>query len=49
MTATLLDGKSVAEEIRNELTSRVARVKQKLGRPPALAIVLVGDDPASQV
>jgi methylenetetrahydrofolate dehydrogenase (NADP+)/methenyltetrahydrofolate cyclohydrolase len=49
VTATLLDGKSVAEEIRNELTSRVARVKQKLGRPPALAIVLVGDDPASQV
>jgi methylenetetrahydrofolate dehydrogenase (NADP+)/methenyltetrahydrofolate cyclohydrolase len=49
VTATLLDGKSVAEEIRNELTTRVARVKQKLGRPPALAIVLVGDDPASQV
>jgi methylenetetrahydrofolate dehydrogenase (NADP+)/methenyltetrahydrofolate cyclohydrolase len=49
VTATLLDGKSVAEEIRNELTSRVARVKEKLGRPPALAIVLVGDDPASQV
>lgn len=49
MTATLLDGKAVAEEIRNELTSRVARVKQQLGRPPALAIVLVGDDPASQV
>jgi methylenetetrahydrofolate dehydrogenase (NADP+) / methenyltetrahydrofolate cyclohydrolase len=49
VTATLLDGKSVAEEIRNELTSRVARVKQRLGRSPALAIVLVGDDPASQV
>ncbi|HZF27898.1 MAG TPA: bifunctional 5,10-methylenetetrahydrofolate dehydrogenase/5,10-methenyltetrahydrofolate cyclohydrolase [Gammaproteobacteria bacterium] len=49
MTATLLDGKSVAEEIRSELTSRVARVRQKLGRPPALSIVLVGDDPASQV
>jgi len=49
VTATLLDGKSVAEEIRSELTSRVARVRQKLGRPPALSIVLVGDDPASQV
>ena len=49
MTATLLDGKSVAEEIRNELTARVERVKKKLGRPPALSIVLVGDDPASQV
>ena len=49
MTATLLDGKSVAQEIRAELGSRVAAVKQKLGRPPTLAIVLVGDDPASQV
>ena len=49
MTATLLDGKSVAEEIRNELGARVARVREKLGRPPTLAIVLVGDDPASQV
>lgn len=49
MTATLLDGKAVAQEIRAELGSRVATVKQKLGRPPTLAIVLVGDDPASQV
>jgi methylenetetrahydrofolate dehydrogenase (NADP+)/methenyltetrahydrofolate cyclohydrolase len=49
VTATLLDGKSVAQEIRAELGSRVATVKQKLGRPPTLAIVLVGDDPASQV
>ncbi len=49
MTATLLDGKAVAQQIRDELTSRVANVKKKLGRPPALAIVLVGDDPASEV
>ena len=49
MTATILDGKTVAQEIRDELTSRVARVRQKLGRPPTLAIALVGDDPASQV
>ncbi len=49
MTATILDGKSVAQEIRDELTARVARVRQKLGRPPTLAIALVGDDPASQV
>jgi methylenetetrahydrofolate dehydrogenase (NADP+)/methenyltetrahydrofolate cyclohydrolase len=49
VTATILDGKTVAQEIRDELTSRVARVRQKLGRPPTLAIALVGDDPASQV
>ena len=49
MTATLLDGKAVAQQIRDELGARVANVRQRLGRPPALAIVLVGDDPASEV
>jgi len=49
VTATLLDGKAVALAIRNELTTRVATVQERLGRPPALAIVLVGDDPASEV
>jgi methylenetetrahydrofolate dehydrogenase (NADP+)/methenyltetrahydrofolate cyclohydrolase len=49
VTATLLDGKAVAQNIRDELGARVANVKTKLGRPPALAIVLVGDDPASEV
>ena len=49
VTATLLDGKAVAQQIRDELTDRVANVQGRLGRPPALAIVLVGDDPASEV
>ena len=49
MTAALLDGKAVAKEIRDELAARVTNVVQRLGRPPALAIVLVGDDPASEV
>jgi len=49
VTATLLDGKAVAQQIRDELTGRVGSVKKKLGRPPALAIILVGDDPASEV
>jgi methylenetetrahydrofolate dehydrogenase (NADP+)/methenyltetrahydrofolate cyclohydrolase len=49
VTATILDGKAVAQQIRDELADRVARVKSGLGRPPALAIILVGDDPASQV
>jgi methylenetetrahydrofolate dehydrogenase (NADP+)/methenyltetrahydrofolate cyclohydrolase len=49
VTATLLDGKAVAQQIRDELGGRVAEVEAKLGRPPALAIVLVGDDPASEV
>ena len=49
MAAKILDGKAVAQQIRDELKTRVARVRERLGRPPALAIVLVGDDPASQV
>jgi methylenetetrahydrofolate dehydrogenase (NADP+)/methenyltetrahydrofolate cyclohydrolase len=49
VTATLLDGKAVAQQIRDELGARVAEVEAKLGRPPALAILLVGDDPASEV
>src|SRR6185503_13626018 len=49
VTATLLDGKAVAQQIRDELAARVSNVKLRLGRPPALAIVLVGDDPASEV
>ena len=49
MTATLLDGKAVAKDIRDELAARVTTVLERLGRPPALAIVLVGDDPASEV
>jgi methylenetetrahydrofolate dehydrogenase (NADP+)/methenyltetrahydrofolate cyclohydrolase len=47
--ARLIDGKAIAQQIRDELASRVAAVRRKLGRPPGLAIVLVGDDPASQV
>ena len=49
VTATILDGKAVARQIRDELGARVARVREGLGRAPALAIVLVGDDPASEV
>lgn len=49
MTARLLDGKAVAEQIRADLADRIAAVREALGRPPGLSIVLVGDDPASEV
>ena len=49
MTARILDGKAVAQQIRDELKDRVTRVRERLGRAPKLAIVLVGDDPASDV
>jgi methylenetetrahydrofolate dehydrogenase (NADP+)/methenyltetrahydrofolate cyclohydrolase len=49
MAAELLDGKAVASRIRDDLKDRIATVSERLGRPPGLAIVLVGDDPASEV
>lgn len=48
MTARLIDGKALAARLRTELVSRVAQL-QAHGRRPGLAVVLVGDDPASAV
>lgn len=47
MTATILDGKAYANEMETELQARVATLKEKTGRTPILATILVGDDPAS--
>ena len=46
MTATILDGKATAKAIREDLTSRVAKLAQA-GITPGLGTVLVGDDPGS--
>ncbi|BBN81021.1 bifunctional protein FolD [Pseudoalteromonas sp. A25] len=49
MTANIIDGKAIAKQVRTTVTKRVAeRVEQGL-RAPGLAVVLVGQDPASQV
>lgn len=45
----LIDGKSVAQEVREQVAVEVARVKQQHDITPGLAVVLVGEDPASQV
>ncbi|OFZ78245.1 MAG: bifunctional 5,10-methylene-tetrahydrofolate dehydrogenase/5,10-methylene-tetrahydrofolate cyclohydrolase [Bdellovibrionales bacterium RIFOXYD1_FULL_53_11] len=45
----LLQSKPVVEEIKNRLGPRVESVCQLRGRPPRLAVVLVGDDPASVI
>jgi len=46
---TLLDGKALAATMRADLAGKVAAFAAAHGRPPALAVVLVGDDPASHV
>ena len=49
MTAKILDGKALAEEIRGEVATGVAEMQQKHSVIPGLAAVLVGDDPASAI
>jgi methylenetetrahydrofolate dehydrogenase (NADP+) / methenyltetrahydrofolate cyclohydrolase len=49
MSARILDGAAVAAEIRAELKPRVEAFLARAGRPPGLGIVLVGDDPASEI
>jgi methylenetetrahydrofolate dehydrogenase (NADP+)/methenyltetrahydrofolate cyclohydrolase len=49
MTARLLDGKTLAAEIREQVQKRVKKRLDSGLRPPGLAVVLVGGDPASQV
>ena len=49
MTATIIDGKAFAARIRGEVAEHVARLKEAHGLTPGLAVVLVGEDPASQV
>jgi methylenetetrahydrofolate dehydrogenase (NADP+)/methenyltetrahydrofolate cyclohydrolase len=48
-TARRLDGAALAATLRAELIPRVAEFRARAGRPPALDIVLVGDDPASHL
>ena len=47
MTATILDGKATAAEVKADLASRVARLRDR-GVHPGLGTVLVGDDPGSR-
>lgn len=47
--AKIIDGKAISAEIRDELKSRTAALLERTGVQPGLAVVLVGDDPASQI
>src|SRR6056297_1092988 len=48
MTATLIKGTDIREEILEEITSEVAEIKEKHGVVPGLVTILVGENPASQ-
>jgi len=49
MTARRIDGKAAAAAIREKVADKVRDFEQRIGRPPGLATVLVGEDPASAV
>jgi len=45
----IIDGKAMAAEVREEVAKKVTILKEKHGLTPGLAVVLVGDNPASQI
>jgi methylenetetrahydrofolate dehydrogenase (NADP+)/methenyltetrahydrofolate cyclohydrolase len=49
MTATVIDGKAFAARVRAQVAAHVARLNDEHALVPGLAVVLVGEDPASQV
>ena len=49
MSAEIIDGKAFAADVRAKVATHVARLKSDHGITPGLAVVLVGEDPASQV
>jgi methylenetetrahydrofolate dehydrogenase (NADP+) / methenyltetrahydrofolate cyclohydrolase len=48
-TAQILDGKALAQKIQQELKAKIATLQPQIGRPPGLAVLMVGDNPASAV
>ncbi len=49
MTAQIIDGKVIAEKVRADVATEVAKMVEAGKQPPGLATVLVGENPASQV
>ena len=49
MTAKIIDGKSLAAQIRQEVKSEVEKLKSEKGIIPGLGVILVGENPASEV
>ena len=46
---TLIDGQALATKMQNNLADKVQQMKDDYGIVPGLAVILVGDNPASQV
>jgi methylenetetrahydrofolate dehydrogenase (NADP+) / methenyltetrahydrofolate cyclohydrolase len=46
-TATILDGKALAQKMQAALATKIDQLQPQIGRPPGLAVLMVGDNPAS--
>lgn len=49
MSARIISGKAMSEEIRSEIKQRTEKLKNEKGIVPGLAVILVGNDPASEI
>ena len=49
MTASIISGTDIAQQIREEVACNVQSLKRVRGITPGLAVVLIGDDPASAI
>ena len=49
MAATLIDGKAIALKVRQEVAQGTRELEQRTGRVPGLAVIRVGEDPASKI
>lgn len=49
MSASVIDGKAFAADVRGRIADHVAKLKEEQGITPGLAVILVGEDPASEV
>src|SRR5262245_64198584 len=47
--AEIIDGKAVAKEVQEQIKEKVEGLERRWGMSPGLAVVLVGDDPASHI
>lgn len=49
MSAQIIDGKQISQQVRNQVKANIETRSQNGKRSPCLAVVLIGDDPASQI
>lgn len=49
MTANILDGKALSDRLRGDMQHEISTLKTHFGRAPGLAVIIVGNDPASHV